>query len=334
MRRFMMIAVGLCLAALAPQPSGAQTLEKVKMTIAARGMNYAPYFVPIPKGYFKEEGFDVEIVDAGGGIGTPAQISGEIDFMTSASSALSAMLRGAQLRIVYYPWDKTIYQVWAIAPEIKTLQDVKGKTIGIQTRGDTFELGMRIALVNAGIDPNSVSYSAVGINNARRAAIAAGSLPVVVITPEDVEWLKTTNQIKTSHLLFDMYPSIGMPLAGTTVRVSDLEKDRNRIKRFIRAVHKGFQYSIAFRKETVDIVSAFVKNTDRASIDSSYVDTMRTRTENGTISEALQRQETDLRAELIKFPKDKIPPLDKLYDFSLAREAWDELKAQGWKPTK
>ena len=334
MARMKTIAAALCLATLAALPAGAQQLEKVKMAIAANAMNYAPYFAAIKKGYFAEDGFDVEIIEAGGGVATPAQISGQIDFNTSASSALSAMLRGAALKIVYYPWDKTIYQIWAFSPEIKTLQDVKGKSIGIQTRGDTFELGVRISLAQNGIDPNAVSYTALGFGTARRAAIAAGSLPVVTLTPEDVEWLKTNNQLKNSHLLFDMYPSVAMPLAGIAVRTVDLEKDRNRVKRFIRAVHKGWLYSVAHRDGAVDIVVQYAKGSNRATIDATYEDTMKTRTEDGTITPEVQKLESDLRAELINVAKDKIPPIEKMYDFSMAKEAWNELKAQGWKPAK
>ena len=334
MRTLILIAGALCAAVSAGATADAQALDKVKMSIAARAMNYAPYFIPIVKGYFKDEGLEVEIVDAGGGVATPAQISGEIDFNTSASSALSPMLRGANLKIVYFPWDKTIYQIWATSPEIKTLADVKGKAIGVQTRGDTFELAVRIVLANHGIDPNSVSYTPLGLNNARRAAIAAGSLQVAAITPEDVEWLKANNQIKNSHMLYDMYPDIGMPLAGTSVRGTDLEKNRERVKRFLRAVHKGFKYAAAFRPETVEIVSQFAKNSDKEALDLTYKNTIITATKDGTISEALQRQEAQMRAELMNIPKDKIPPLDKMYDFSVAREAWNELAAQGWQPTK
>jgi NitT/TauT family transport system substrate-binding protein len=304
------------------------------MSIAANAMNYATYFIPIEKGYFKEEGFDVEIVQAGGGVATPAQISGEIDFNTSASSALSAMLRGAPLKIVYFPWDKTIYQIWSVDPAIKSLADLKGKSVGIQTRGDTFELGVRIALKNEGIDPGAASYTPLGFGNARRAALAAKSLPVVVIAPEDVEWLKSSNQLGDARMIYDMYPKIGMPLAGTSVRTADLEKDRNRVKRFLRAVDKGMIYASTFPEETVQIVAKFAKRSDPASIRATYKDTMVTKTEDGSISTELQRQETDLRAELIKVDKSKIPALDKLYDFSVASDAWKELTAEGWKPTK
>jgi ABC-type nitrate/sulfonate/bicarbonate transport system substrate-binding protein len=334
MRSFKILIAALGVLTIAPVDAGAQQLEKVKMAIAANAMNYAPYFAAIKKGYFAEDGFDVEVVEAGGGVATPAQISGQIHFNTSASTALSAMLRGAALKIVYYPWDKTIYQIWAFSPEIKTLQDVKGKSIGIQTRGDTFELGARISLAKHGIDPNSVGYTALGFGTARRAAIAAGSLPVVTLTPEDVEWLKSTNQLKNSHMLFDMYPSVAMPLAGIAVRTEDLEKDRNRVKRFIRAVHKGWLYSVAHRDGAVDIVTQYAKGSTRETIDATYEDTMKTRTDDGTISPEVQKLESELRAELINVAKDKVPPIEKMYDFSMAKEAFAELKAQGWKPVK
>jgi hypothetical protein len=93
-------------------------------------------------------------------------------------------------------------------------------------------------------------------------------------------------------------------------------------------------YAAAFRPETVEIVSQFAKNSDKEALDLTYKNTIITATKDGTISEKLQRQEAELRAELIQVDKSKIPPLDKLYDFSVAREAWNELVSQGWKPTK
>jgi NitT/TauT family transport system substrate-binding protein len=327
------LTVASAFAFTAPTAQAAE-LEKVKMSVAANSLNYAPYFIPIDKGYFKEEGFEVELVEAGGGVATPAQISGQIDFNTSASAALSAMLRGAPLKIVYFPWDKTIYQLWTSDPNIKTLADMKGKQVGILSRGDTFEVAMRLTLMRAGLDPNSVGYSALGVGSARRAALVAGSLPIVIISPEDVEWLKTTGKIDSLKLIYDMYPDIGMPLAGTSVRTADLEKDRNRVKRFLRAVHKGMIYAMTYRAETVDLVTRYAKAPSRDTFDAAYHYTVKTRTADGSVSPELQRQETDLRADLINLPRDKLPPLEKLYDFGPAKEVWAELQNSGWKPQR
>jgi ABC-type nitrate/sulfonate/bicarbonate transport system substrate-binding protein len=206
-------AAALALAADA-LPASAQTLEKLSMSIASTSMNYAPYFIPIEKGYFKEEGFEIEIVKAAGGAATPALLSGQTDISTSGSAALSAILKGGQMKIIFYPWDQLTYQVWSTKPEIKTIQDVKGKAVGIQSRGDTFETSMRLVLLKHGMDPNSVSYTPLGFGDARRAAIASGSLPVAIISPQDVDELKKVGLLKNATLIYDMYKKIELPLTG------------------------------------------------------------------------------------------------------------------------
>jgi len=331
MRKILLLAGAL---ALAPLAAGAAEPEKITMAIAARSMNYAPYFIPIAKSYFKEEGFEVELVEAGGGVATPAQISGKIDFNTSGSAALSAMLKGAALKIIYFPWDRIPYQIYTSDPSIKTIQDLKGKSIGIQTRGDTFEVAMRTALVQEGMDSNAVGYTALGFGTARRAALASGSLPAVIISPIDANWLRGAGQLHDARMIYDLGKNVQLPLTGTAVRTADLEKNPDRVKRLLRAVSKGMLYTAAYRDASVDIVLGFNKGGDRNAILETYDETIAGRTPDGSISEKLQHQETNMRAELVKLPKDKIPPLDKLYDFSLTKEVAQELEAQGWKPTK
>jgi NitT/TauT family transport system substrate-binding protein len=316
--------------ALAPCPGEAET---IKVAIASRTLNYSPYFIPLAKGYFKEEGFDVvELIDAGGGVATPAQISGEIDFNTSASAALSAILKGAALRIVSFPWDRIPYQVFATDPKIKTLADLAGKQVGIQTRGDSFEVAMRMGLIAEGLNPDSVIYSPLGVGATRRAALASRSIPAAIISPIDANVLKATGQMGETRMIYDLSEKVRIPLTGTAVRLADIEKNRDRVKRFLRAAHKGMEYAATYREAAIDIVVSYNKGADRASIAATYDETFLGRTKDGTITAALQRQEADMRAELVKQPKDKIPPLDRIYDFSMAREAWQELQQQVWKP--
>jgi ABC-type nitrate/sulfonate/bicarbonate transport system substrate-binding protein len=314
-------------------PSAAQTLEKIKVTMAATSVNYAPYLVAIDKGYFKEAGFDVEIVKAGGGIATPALISGSVDFSTSGSAAISAILRGAPLRVIFYPWDRIDYEIWATDPAIKSVKDLKGRTIGIISRGDTMEVAVRIVLQSQGVDPNSVSYTPLGFGNARLAAVSAGTMPAVVLAPIDVDRLKDSDKLGKAHMVYDTYNKVKMPLTGTAVSVAAIEKNPARVTRFVRAVAKGLAYTAAFRDPTVDILKKYNEGTSRETILSTYKQTLETRTEDGSIPEALQHQEATMRAELIGVPKDKIPPLDKVYDFRFAEEVGHELAAAHWKPT-
>ena len=55
---------------------------------------YLPFFVGVDKGFYRELGLDVQIVYIGGGIATPALLSGSLEFSTSTGSAITAILKG------------------------------------------------------------------------------------------------------------------------------------------------------------------------------------------------------------------------------------------------
>src|SRR6478752_6019015 len=74
--------------------------EKVRLSVAAVTGSYMDEFVAIEKGYHRDEGLAVEMIRAGGGIATQALIAGDLHFSTSAGSALSAMLRGAEVKVI------------------------------------------------------------------------------------------------------------------------------------------------------------------------------------------------------------------------------------------
>jgi NitT/TauT family transport system substrate-binding protein len=332
--RVLLFATATAVLAYAPLGASAQKVEKVKLSIAATQANYITYFAAIEKKYLLEEGFEIEIVQAGGGVATPAQISGDIEFNTSGASAVSAILKGAPLKVLYFPWERLPYQLWSTTPEIKTLADLKGKSVGIQTRGDTFEVGLRVLLMKNGLDPNSIGYTPLGFGAGRAAAIGSGSLPAAVLTRVDIEQFRLAGTMPKGNLIYDMFETIRMPYTGLSVTDASLKKDRERLKRFVRACLKGHYYAAAFREESLAMLVKYNPKTDRQALALEYDDVIRSRTMDGTVAEELQRNEIDIRAELINVPKDKIRPLSEIFDFSMANEVNRELKAAGWQPQR
>jgi ABC-type nitrate/sulfonate/bicarbonate transport system substrate-binding protein len=124
---------------------GSAVADPVKVSIPNYGANFAPVLNAIDKGYFAAEGLDIEIVVAGGGTATPALIGGSIHYSTSASSAMSAILKGAPLTIVAVGQSRPNYQIWSFDPEVKTLEKLKGKSLAVISRGDSQELAARIS---------------------------------------------------------------------------------------------------------------------------------------------------------------------------------------------
>ena len=112
-----------------------QHLSRLRVNVFPGGFNW-PIFVAIEKGYHRDEGLTVEMIRAGGGVATQALIAGDLHFSTSAGSALGAMLRGADIKVIYTNIDRPGYQLWSGQPEIKTLKDLIGKRVGVTSRGD------------------------------------------------------------------------------------------------------------------------------------------------------------------------------------------------------
>src|ERR1700744_4933684 len=134
-----------------PWQPGAAADTNVIVSIPSIDMGDAPFLVAQQKGDFAAEGLKGDFTFNGGGIATPALIAGSIQASPPTSSALNAMLRGADLRILAVFDASPAYQLWA-RDDIHTLDDLKGKTIGIATRGETFEISTRLVPQNYGVD--------------------------------------------------------------------------------------------------------------------------------------------------------------------------------------
>jgi ABC-type nitrate/sulfonate/bicarbonate transport system substrate-binding protein len=203
--------------------------EKVRFSVAAITGSYMDEFVAIEKGYQRDEGLTVEMIRAGGGIATQALIAGDLHFSTSAGSALSAMLRGAEIKVVYTNIDRPGYQLWSGHPEIKTLKDLVGKKVGVTSRGDTQELSVRLLLRKHGINANSVVYIPVGFGGTRLAALQAGTVDAVPLGAGDFAQLKQPK----GHMLGDAEKEIRFAYVGVAVSNRLLARQPTLVERYL-----------------------------------------------------------------------------------------------------
>jgi ABC-type nitrate/sulfonate/bicarbonate transport system substrate-binding protein len=222
--------------------------EKVRFSVAAITGSYMDEFVAIEKGYHRDEGLTVEMIRAGGGIATQALIAGDLHFSTSAGSALSAMLRGAEVKVVYTNIDRPGYQLWSGHPEIKTLKDLIGKKVGVTSRGDTQELSVRLLLRKYGINANSVVYIPVGFGGTRLAALQAGTVDAVPLGAGDFAQLKQPK----GHMIGDAEKEIRFAYVGLAVSSRLLARQPNLVERYLRAVIKGREYAKRYRADDSD----------------------------------------------------------------------------------
>src|SRR4026209_1176247 len=237
------------------QAGAAAAEEKVRFSVAAVTGSYMDEFVAIEKGYHREEGLAVEMIRAGGGIATQALIGGDLHLSTSAGSALSAMLRGAEIKVVYTHIDRPCYQLWSARPEIKSLKDLIGKKVGVTSRGDTQELSVRLLLRKHGIDANSVAYVPVGFGAQRLAALQAGSVDAVPLGAGDFAQLKQPK----GHMLGDTEKEIRFAYVGLAVASKLITRQPEWVEKFRRSVIKGRESARRYREQTITILGKYTQ---------------------------------------------------------------------------
>jgi len=299
--------------------------DKVRFSVAAVTGSYMDEFVALEKGYHREEGINPEMLRIGGGIATQALIAGDLHFSTSAGSALTAMLRGAEIKVVYTNIDRPGYQLWSGQPEIKTLRDLIGKRVGVTSRGDTQELSTRLLLRKHGIDPNSVVYVAVGFGAQRLAALQAGAIDAVPLGAGDFAQLKQPR----GHMLGDTEKEIRFAYVGLAVSSRLLARQAQLVERFLRAVVKGREYARRYRDQTIPIIGKYTQR-KREFNEFDYDSTVPVLTPEGSVGDEVLKEDVAMRAELIGIAA----PADygKFFDYSIVRKIYRDLKTSNWRP--
>jgi NitT/TauT family transport system substrate-binding protein len=133
-----LLAWGLLFAvvACALMPMDEASAQRQKITFAmgwSPSDHHTPYFVAIDKGYYAQQGLDVEIQFSKGSGDAAAKVdTGRVEFANpEASAVLAAVARGGQIKIVGMVFNRTPLNifVWNDSP-IKTPKDLEGKTLG------------------------------------------------------------------------------------------------------------------------------------------------------------------------------------------------------------
>jgi NitT/TauT family transport system substrate-binding protein len=326
MRALKLLVVGLVL--LACQP--AHSAEKIKMSISVFAGAFAMYFVAIDRGYFAEEGLEVEIIGAAGPTATAALMSGDLQFNGSAGAAVPAILRGAPLKVLMVSNDAPPYQLWSGNDKIKSLDDIKGKRVGVISTGDTHEFALRLLFMSKGVDPSGVIYVPIGPGAGRMAGISSGSLDAASLTLDEIQNVKNDPKM---HMVADTSKLVKMINGGMATSDKMVGPERATAVKFVRAIIKGRRFAFTFENEAVDAVQKRNKTMSREALLDGLRLSKLGATADGTVPVDTQKLEISLRAEQLNLPKDKVPGPEKVFDFSVLNEVNKELDQKGWKPS-
>lgn len=304
-------------------PCGAQSPkpENIRVSFASFGAIYYPHFIAKELGFYQDEGLNIEIIAMPGGLATQALVAGDLHFSTSSGSSLNASLRGIRLKVVYVNLDRPLYRLWSWRDEIRKVADLRGRGIGVASRGDTMEGAANLLLRKHGMDPGrDVIWIALGTSG-RLTSLLTRNVDSVVLGFADSHLLQTRGH--PVHEVANIGREIKMLYTGLATSEELLVKRPDLTRRFLRATVKGREF--LKRNKTQSL--ALGKKYDRSPDDvrsADYDATLEMMTQDGTEDLETQKSDIDIGRRALAIQKDVAP--QQVFDFRLVREVYKELR--------
>jgi NitT/TauT family transport system substrate-binding protein len=316
-----------CFILLLAIASPALALDTIRVSYATLSAAYMDHICAMDKGYLREEGLNVEVIRAPGGVATPGLLSGQFQFSSSASSSLSAAVRGGPVKVVYTNLSRPSYTLVSLKPEISSAKDLIGRKVAINSFGDTGHLSTILYLKKMGVNPSSLLFIAVGRNEVRFPALRSGAIDAAPLVPRDMVALGSQKRV----VLADLGKEIQLVWNGVAVSSKLLAENPQLVERFLRGLAKGREFARRYRDETI----SFISKRDPSTLEAIKVDyevTKASMTEDGSLPDDVIKEEAATRAELTKVTKP--PHISALFDYSITRKNYAQLKAAGWQPVR
>jgi ABC-type nitrate/sulfonate/bicarbonate transport system substrate-binding protein len=307
-----MFAVALVLGVAAPVFS-AEAPQKVRIAYASRSSSAMPQYMALQRGYFKAEGLDVEIIQMNPRLGATAVVNGDVSFATPFTSTFRGVLQGFPMKLVFIHLKKGPYYVM-VRPDIKDVQQLKGKRIGVATIKGTDQLVAEEMLQAKGFNPNLLQAVAIGDGPVRMQALISGAVEAICVAPPHDLMLK-----KMGYPALAGPPEVGLPSAGMLTSDRLIKENSQVVRRTLKALLRAHLYILENRQDTIQtLIKWLPQPLDIA--EHSYDGELKTLSRDGTMTDA------EIEAIIARVGEKK-RPLDEVRDFSFARQAMKELEA-------
>jgi sulfonate transport system substrate-binding protein len=256
-------ALGLS-AALGPKAFAQGAPEKAKVTLGVGGkplLYYLPLTIAERKGFFKEQGLEVEINDFGGGAKSlQALIGGSVDVVTGAYEHTIRMQAKGQDVVAVTELGRFPAIVIAVkkdkAGQIKSAADFKGLKIGVTAPGSSTALTAQYAMVKAGLKPSDAAIIGVGSGASGVAAMKKGEIDVISHLDPVIAKLEADGDIQ---ILIDTRTEAGTrqlfggsnPAATLYMKKDFIETNPQTTQRLVNAFVKSLKWLQSAKPEDI-----------------------------------------------------------------------------------
>ncbi len=238
----------------------AQTaLRKVRMGIQSTNIGFLPFHVAYHKGFYREQGIDLETVFMSTQAVNAAFVRGDIDYSAAVNGIIQTVVRGAPAKILACAVDRPLQSLVG-RKEIRRPQDLKGKKIGGSTPGGTATLMADLALKHLHLEPGR-DVDVIPLRGNRLTALESGAVDAALLgVPENIIAVD-----RGYHEILFIGDIVNFPQNGFGASVKKIQESPDEVHGMVKGTLRGLMFSMdpRNREEVINIIMKQWKLADR-----------------------------------------------------------------------
>jgi NitT/TauT family transport system substrate-binding protein len=285
------------------------TAENVKIGIPSLTVTMMPVAVAKAQGFFQKEGLNVETVLMPAALNIKVLLAGDIQYATTITAGVVANIRGVNTRVVMCFVDRVLLDLVG-TPEIGSIPDLKGKLIGISSRGGLHDVTIRRIFAQSGMDPAQATLITVGGQGAMLASLQAKRIAAGLLNPPH-NFLAYRDGLKNLGFAGNF---VRLPSTGIVTMRDTLERSPDQVRRMLRALAHARAFARENKPATVAILKRFVRIDDEELVGKIYDYHKQAETSDGRIAAALAGDQIRDSSQAEGITKEV--PVNQVFDFS------------------
>jgi NitT/TauT family transport system substrate-binding protein len=261
-----LICLVLLVCASIPVTGFTQERRKIKISNATLSYSALPLVAAREWKLFQEQALDVEVILMRSAAAAAALVSGDLDYQSGIGPAsIGATLSGVDSRALWSSTNRITY--WLMAkPDYRSIQDLRGKKIGVSGLGGTSHVALTLALEKRGMGPKD--YVAVSVPGGQLVqSLESGFIDAAALNPPTMFFAQRRGYAR----LLDIGSLVEMASGGLTAMTRTIKSRPDEVKRIIRAMQLGKRAMLKSREKTLDLIIGVLKMDKESAVDTYKV---------------------------------------------------------------
>jgi len=243
--------------------------ERIRIGYSSISGSYIGIWVAHDAGLFTKEGLEDQIILIPSGSQlAQVTVAGEVEVGSfNGSSAMAASLNGADIKIIGNTVNKMIFSIYA-KPEIKTIEGLKGKKLGVTRFGSSTDISARYALRKHKLQPEKdVAILQMGSITSIMGGLQGGSIDAGVVSPPT---LFAVDKLGFKELINITDMDLAFPNPSLIVQGGILKNRPEIVEKFMRAYVRGIHRARTDKGLTMKSISRYSKIEDPVFLQKAY----------------------------------------------------------------